>query len=510
MLVLGMDGATFDVILPMVEKGELPNFEIVMKNGAWGELKSTIPPSSGPAWASFMTGMKPANHGIFDFVLKKPGSYETCVVNSTYVRSSPFWRILGSYGLKVGIINVMVTYPPQPVNGFLITGGLTPPGKDFTYPKSLAKEIMKKFGDYPIFPVGGLALSERNEEEYVKKFLSSEEKRMAVAKYLMETKDWDFFMVMYEAADPLQHELWKYLEKNGFRCGSAAEDYVRSAIPNFYKKIDYFLGELLDRFGKEITICIMSDHGFGPLKRYLIVNNFLIKIGMLKLKHNFFTSFKRVGFSETFNLAKFYLVARKLGVSRTISLFRGRIREKALSKLTLSLNDIDWSRTRAYAVGTGGHIYLNVKGREPRGIVEQGQEYKETREFIIQMLESLKDPKTGEKVVESVYRREEAHKGRFFDRAPDISLTTRAGYASLHKEQFVSPKIFIDSPNSGAHRTNGICIFHGLGIERGTRIMEANIYDLAPTILHIFGLPVPKDMNGRVVNEVFSKVLTNG
>lgn len=126
MFVLGVDGATFDVILPLMKNGELPNFEKVMTNGAWGELESTIPPSSGPAWTSFMTGMRPVNHGIFDFVLKKPGSYETCYVNSTYIRSPPFWKILGNYGLKVGIINVMVTYSHHPVNGFLITGGLTP------------------------------------------------------------------------------------------------------------------------------------------------------------------------------------------------------------------------------------------------------------------------------------------------------------------------------------------------------------------------------------------------
>ncbi|MHA1832386.1 MAG: alkaline phosphatase family protein [Candidatus Baldrarchaeia archaeon] len=138
---MGLDGATFDVILPMVKAGNLPNFKKIMDEGAWVELESTVPLPSGPAWASFMTGMKPANHGIFDFVVKKKNSYETCYVNSTYVKGRPFWEILGRYSFKVGIINVMVTYPPHPVNGFLITGGLTPPGKDFTYPKSLAKEI---------------------------------------------------------------------------------------------------------------------------------------------------------------------------------------------------------------------------------------------------------------------------------------------------------------------------------------------------------------------------------
>ncbi len=405
--------------------------------------------------------------------------------------------------MKVGIINVMVTYPPRPVNGFLITGGLTPPGRDFTYPKSLAREITEKFGDYPILPVGGLIAGERDKVKYVRIFFSSEEKRMAVARYLMKNKDWDFFMVMFEAADPLQHELWKYLEKDSLGCGSNSEDPVRCAIPKYYKKIDSFLGEVLDMFGKEATVCIMSDHGFGPLKRYFIVNNFLIKIRMLKLRNNFVTLLKKIAFNGNLNLERFYRLARKIGINRAISFFRGGIPQKTLNLLALSFNDVDWSRTKAFAVGTGGHIYLNMKGREPEGIVDPHEEYDEIREFIIQKLECLIDPKTQRKVVEKVYRKEEVHRGRFSDRAPDISFTMCKGYATLHREQFVSSSLFIDSSNSGTHRSNGICIFQGPSIIKRARIQEADIYDLAPTILHILGLPVPKDMDGKILNELF-------
>ena len=197
---IGIDGGTFDIILPLVERGELPNFERMINQGVWGKLESTVPPFSGPAWASFQTGKAPSSHGVFDFVNKKQNSYETYYVNSTHIRGTRFWDVLGDNGLKVGIINVMVTYPPRPVNGFLLTGGLTPPGRSFAYPESLAQEIIKIFGDYRIWGVGGISLTEGSEEKFINAYFANERRRMDMAKYLMRTRKWDFFMVMLEGA----------------------------------------------------------------------------------------------------------------------------------------------------------------------------------------------------------------------------------------------------------------------------------------------------------------------
>ena len=197
---IGVDGGTFDIILPLVEKGKLPNFERMINQGVWGELESTVPPFSGPAWSSFQTGKAPSSHGIFDFLNKKQNSYETYYVNSTHIRGTRFWDVLGDNGLKVGIINVMVTYPPRPVNGFLLSGGLTPPGRSFAYPESLAQEITKTFGDYRIWGVGGISLTEGGEEKFINAYFANERRRMDMAKYLMRTRKWDFFMVMLEGA----------------------------------------------------------------------------------------------------------------------------------------------------------------------------------------------------------------------------------------------------------------------------------------------------------------------
>lgn len=500
---IGVDGGTFDIILPLVERGELPNFERMINQGVWGELESTVPPFSGPAWTSFQTGKAPSSHGIFDFVNKKPNSYETYYVNSTHIRGTRFWDVLGDNGLKVGIINVMVTYPPHPVNGFLLTGGLTPPGRSFAYPESLAKEIEDKFGAYRMWGVGGITLTEGGEEKFINGYFANEKRRMEIARYLMKEKEWNFFMVMLESADPLQHELWKYIDENHPRFNSNAEEYVKQAIPNFYKEVDGFLGEIFEVLPDDTTVCIMSDHGFGPLTRYILINNFLISIGMLKLNANLSTRFKRVAFDHGVSLERLYRLAKKLGVSRAAKAFRGGAREKMLSRLTPSFKDIDWSRTRAFAVGTGGHIYLNVRGREPQGIVEMGEEYENVRNLIIENLESLTDPKTGNKAIEKVFSKEELYKGRFFDRAPDISFLPGRGFGTLQREQFVSPSTFIDSPSCGTHRINGITLLFGPTIESNKQIEEAKIFDLAPTILHLFGLPIPDDMDGRVLKEIF-------
>jgi predicted AlkP superfamily phosphohydrolase/phosphomutase len=500
---IGVDGGTFDIILPLVKKGKLPNFKRMINQGVWGELESTVPPFSGPAWSSFQTGKAPSSHGIFDFLNKKPNSYETYYVNSTHIRGARFWDVLGDNGLKVGIINVMVTYPPRPVNGFLLTGGLTPPGRSFAYPESLAKEITETFGDYRIWGVGGISSTEGGEEKFINAYLANEKRRMDMAKYLMRTREWDFFMVMFEGSDPLQHELWKYIDENHPRFNSNIEEYVKQAIPNFYKEVDGFLGEILEVLPDDTTVCIMSDHGFGPMDRYFLVNNFLIETGMLKLNTNFSTSLKRVAFDRGVSLERLYRLARKLGISRAAKAFRGGAREKMLSRLTPSFRDIDWSRTRAFAVGTGGHIYLNVRGREPQGIVEMGEDYENVRNLIIENLELLTDPKTGNKAIEKVFSKDELHRGRFFDRAPDISFLPARGFGTLQREQFVSPATFIDSPSCGTHRINGITLLFGPNIESNKKIEEAKIFDLAPTILHIFGLPIPEDMDGRVLKEIF-------
>lgn len=497
--VLGIDGATYRVIDPLVKDGELPNFERVMNEGVYGTLMSTIPPLSGPAWTSFATGTTPCNHSIFDFVMKKPNSYETYYINSRYVKAKPFWNILGDHGKKVIVQNIMVTYPPYPVNGYLITGGLTPPGRPYTYPKSLAHEIESKFGKYPHLPVGGINVAKDGERKFIEIFYRNMEKRAKITEYLMKEKIWDLFVVMFEGADPLQHEFWKYIDEKHPRYKYIEDDFVREAIPNFYKKMDEFLGKLIKQLGENTTLFIVSDHGFGRLEKYFIVNNFLMEISMLKLKRDIKTKFKKFLYDRNIDLKNLYELSKKLGLMAIRSKFWGGKSEATLNKLFLSVEDIDWKRTKAFSIGTGGHIYVNLKDREPKGIVDK-KDYESIVDEIVEELNNLEDTEIGKKIIEEIYTKDTlCDNGKFREIFPDISFIPKEGYATLHREQFVSSSLFTNSSNSGFHRRDGILMAYGNKIKKG-KINNANIYDIAPTILDLFGVnEATKKMDGKIL-----------
>jgi len=498
--VLGIDGATFRIIEPMVNDGDLQNFERIMNNGVYSKLISTIPPLSGPAWVSFMTGMNPCNHGIFDFVLKKPNSYGSYYINSRHIKGETFWGIIGNYGRRVIIQNIMVTYPPTRVNGYLITGGLTPPNRHYTYPKSLEDEIECRFGRYPHLPVGGINVT-NDERRYIEIFYKNMEKRVEITKYLMREKPWDLFVVMFEGADPIQHEFWRYIDEQHPRYKAIKDEFVRDAIPNFYRKMDEFLGELLNELDEHTTLFVISDHGFGRLNKYININNFLIDMDMLKLKRNIKTRMKRFIYNQNIDLKTLYNLSKRLGLSSIRSKFRGNKAENTLNKLFLSTEDIDWKRTKAFSIGSGGHIYINLQDREPDGVVNS-KDYDSIIYEIVDGLRNIIDPETGKRVIEEVYTKKEICDGGFSDLAPDISFIPKEGYATLHREQFISSSLFIESPNSGYHRRDGIFMAYGSAITRN-EIKSANIYDIAPTILYLFNIPVPEDMDGRVLREMF-------
>ena len=492
--VLGLDGATFRIISPLAKAGYLPTFKRIMEEGCWGVLESTIPPISAPAWTSFSTGCSPKIHGIYDFMMKKFGKYEYYYINSTNIKVPFFWEVAGNYGKKVGIINVMVTYPPRPVNGFLITGGLTPKPKNFTHPPELEVELLSRFGKYPFFPPGGLTPKKGEDRKYIERMFDSLTKRMEITRYLARNKVWDLFVTVFEETDALQHAYMGLI---------STSNIARDAVQNCYKLIDDFLQELIDGILNDSDLLIiMSDHGHGPLRKYLVVNNFLMDINALHLKNSALVKLKSLAYKCGLSPSMGYRIAKALGFRRVRSVFRSGIGESLLNKLTISYNDIDWIRTKAFSVGVGGGIYINLKSREECGSVEPN-DYEKVVKWLVDELYSLKDPETGKYVIEKVYRKEDIY-GRD-PNAPDIIFVTREGYATLHRAQFVSLSIFEQAPSSGAHRPEGIFMAYGNGVKKGQKLNKVRIFDLAPTILHFLGIPIPYYMDGRVLIEIFDE-----
>jgi len=515
-VVVGLDGATFDLIKPWAKEGSLPNLARIMEQGSYGNLMSIIPPLTTPAWASFMTGKNPGKHGIFDFAERIDGSYDIRWVTSLSRHGRSLWNIINSYGGKVGVINIPNNYPLEEVNGFMIAWMDAPDTKNFTYPPQLAKEIKEEIGDYII------TILDWKENEDLTRFRENLhrmiENRTKTTLYLMENKPWDFFAVLFSATDIVQHCFWSFMDSS--HPEHNPDDAMRfgNTIKEVYRHIDSVLGEIEGKMGKDTTLVLMSDHGAGPLRRVVHLNKWLEMEGLLQFKKGTVGTDKNSSTSSSFSRKIFRgglsFLKRHLSHdmrSRLKKAFPG-MRDKIEGLLFSSL--FDWTKTRAYSLGSYGNIYINLKGREPDGIVESGVEYEDLRNKIIARLKELRDPATGRPVVKKVHRKEELYHGPFLHKAADLIVEwSDEGYHSVQRFGSVEDSVFSDRLNlhltkiryTGHHRLNGIFAIKGRGIKRALEIDRAKIIDLAPTILYLLGIPVPNDMDGRVLKEVFEE-----
>ena len=485
--VLGLDGATLDRIGPWVDEGELPNFQRLMSEGVCGPLRSTSPPLTPPAWTSSLTGKNPGKHNIFDFFKHDPKSYKRGIVSVHDRRSKAIWNILSDCGREVGVFNVPITFPPEKVNGFVVTGMLTPSGEsDFAYPPELKDELLKRV-DYQV-EIDLRSLVKGDEGGFLKGLSEGTENRKRALFYLLKRSEWDFFVAVFEALDLVQHFFWKFIDERHPQHRSD-DARLRHAIRDHYKQMDQLLGDLLKVLGEECTVMVYSDHGFRPLYKDVFIYNWLEEKGFLKLKWN------REGLKGRFlknrgfppKWMKHLVVKDHLGYSKSIAA-------------------IDWSATKAYFFSLSGQsIRLNLKGREPEGIVKDGKEYETLRERLRKELHELRDPETGEQVVEKVYVREEIYSGDFVSNGPDLVVATREGYVlqeGFGEELMMQAKQF-QATRSGDHHPEGVFLVRGHGIRKGVRLKAAEIVDVTPTLLYLMGIPVPRDLDGKVLKEAF-------
>ena len=505
-MVIGLDGATFDLIRPWIEDGTMPTLQRLVKGGASGVLTTTLPPISSSAWVSFATGKNPGKHGLVDFVHPRPNSYQISIVSPQQRASKAIWNLLSDAGRKVGIVGMPVTYPPEEVNGYMVSDFLTPSASDdYTYPPSLGDELERAMGGFPLLPDERYR-STKFTDKFIADMVTDVERRLEGALYLLDNEATDFFFILFWSNDMLQHETWSLLDETHPDHDPRAGKRYRSLVVDFHRKLDHAVGRLLDKAGPEDLVIVMSDHGFGPVHSFFLVNNWLREAGFLKLKKRPLTRLKyalfRLGFAP---LGVFRLVkALRLGFLRRR--FRFQRGGGLMKRLFLSFADVDWARTKAFAVGSFGQIYINQVGQRPQGIVQPGKEYEELREEIAAQALELLDPRTGQRVVDRVHRREEIYSGPLVEKAPDLVLQSRNweymafGHADFGASHVVEPVVGM----SGHHRPDGVVMLAGQGIEAGVELDGANITDLAPTILYAMGIPIPSDMDGRVLTDAFT------
>ena len=516
--VLGLDGATFDIIDLLVAEGRLPTLGNLIQKGCGRDLLSTIHPFSAQAWSSFMTGMNPGKHGIVDFTEHVKTEYKLKFLNASHRRGKSLWRILSDQGKRVGVLNVPFTYPPERVNGFMISGMDTPGTScDYTYPRELGERISSEIGPYVIEVGVKDHIAKGRPEEFLKEIEKALDVQMKTLAYLMKREPWDFFMYVCRLTDQVQHYFWKYFDPNHPLHEETAGEELKNAIPLLYERIDKAMGGVLASLGEDVNILVVSDHGHGGINgKKIFLNNWLSGKGFLKFDEKkipgrgLFSRVSRKKTGDILNLVRRTIPKRlRLGLVKIMP----NLKDNFISGEAFS--DIDWEKTTAYSDDKKGNIWINVRGCQPKGIVSQGEEYEKVREKVMEEVKQMKDPESREPIFPEVFKKEELYFGPCTENAPDIIITEgKREYAYVlqrskrgdDKTCWMAPLTDNEKdklPNA-IHRLEGILIAKGKHLQEQGRISEpASIMDLAPTILYMMGLPVPEDMDGRVLLDLF-------
>jgi len=454
--VIGLDCAEPSLVFDKWRQ-ELPSLGSLMQRGLWGRLRSTDPPITVPAWSCMVTGHDPGSLGIYGFRNRRDYSYDKLsVADSRWVKPERIWDRLGHLGKQAIVMGVPQTYPPSAINGVLVTSFLTPdPRRDqFTAPDSLRQEVETLVGPYHV-DVRNFRSDDR--DRILAELYEMTEQHFTLARHLLDTRDWDFFMSVEIGTDRIHHAFWSFLDPDHprYEPGHRYAEVIRE----YYRYLDDEVGELLTRFDEDTLVLVVSDHGAQAMHGAVAINEWLIANGYLVLKE----------------------------APETTAPLRGDM--------------VDWSRTRAW--GEGGYycrLCCNVKNREPNGIVEPG-DYEALRDELIAKLEALPGA-DGEPIGTRVYRPEDlwpVQNGI----PPDLvvyfgDLAWRSngtvGHGRIHTFENDT------GPDDANHSRYGLCIAAGPGIPRHDEQVDGlSIYDIAPTILHAFGQPIPSEMGGRPI-----------
>jgi predicted AlkP superfamily phosphohydrolase/phosphomutase len=490
-LVIGLDGATWDLIDPWMKAGLLPTFKQLIDGGTRGHLRSTLPAKTHPAWTTAFTGVNPGKHNIFGFMTSD--GYSPKLISASNRKATPLWKIVSLHDLKVGVINIPISYPPDKVNGIMVSGIAGSPGglRGSTYPPDI-QELLKKI-DYKIEV-------KAPRERVLNEILDMIEKRKTLATEVDRLIEWDLFIIVFVALDRVQHIFWNSAEVEHTDNESKKRDLSDSIVLRTYVKIDSTIKYLVDTIGRDANIFIFSDHGFGRQSKIVNLNRWLASSGTLKFSNN-----------GRWNLI--YKQALKRFLRNTLKFSSKVITSKRIEKAVnsrglrnrtdiFSISEgLNWQRTKAWAL-PDGFIKINLKGREPLGTIEEN-DYSNFRKKLSSEILNLKDPVTKKNVIDKVYNREDIYQGPYTINIPDILVkpvedyTLNSGFGdSLFEKHFRV---------EGCHRDFGMFIANGPDINENIEIEGSSLLDISPTILHMLGIKIPRYMDGKVIKDIFKE-----
>ncbi len=492
-LVIGLDGGTYRILDPLMAAGHMPNLRKAVSGGARGNLLSTVPPVTALAWPSFLTGKNPGKHGLFGWQERLNADFARPWVNSRKIHGPKLWQLANEQGLRTCLMNVPVTYPPEPLNGTMVSGMLTP-GLEarFTYPPELQEALLASVPGYKIDVDVQHTEHDTRDPDGVRRFLrevrSTTRARGEAAQWLLERHPPDLAVVVFEMPDRLQHILWRYIEPaSSAHHPPEPGSPPREELLTCYRVLDQEVGRLVNLLPRDTYLVLLSDHGFGPLDTLVHLNKWLVEQGWLM--YDRYRADRRQLVRRIARLAAKWLPSS--------------LKEKGRRALP-QWNTLDWDQTWAYAgLPSENGVFLNVRRREPAGVVYEA-DYSTLRDEIIEALRCWQDPRTGEPIMRAVYQREEIYRGPFVADAPDIVFELREGYKVSHLPSRGDLLTDVSSQPHGFHEREGVFAMSGPGIRSDVELTECSIEDVVPTLLYALGLSLPDDLDGCVLLEAFA------
>jgi predicted AlkP superfamily phosphohydrolase/phosphomutase len=514
-LVLGLDGADLDLVAA-IGRARLPTLHALMERGAWARLESVTPPATLPNWTTFLTGVDPGRHGVFDFTTRR--GYRVAFTAGT-VREAPTWVArLDALGLACACVGFPATWPPDRLkNGLFVSGWDSPVAfeadRSYCWPPSLHDELVARFGPLRFDDVDELAAARpgwhaRLPDALVRRV----EAKVELARWLLARRDWDLFAFYFGESDTASHHLASLADERSPRHPARVSAAEKDGLARVYEALDRAVAALVEHAGPAAEITLVSDHGSGGASDVVLyLNRALEEAGLL--------AFRRGGLAGRLVSRAKDAALLTLGPRARQRLFS--LAGRALPGLVESrarFGAIDFAHTRAFSdeLNYFPSVSLNVRGREPEGVVAPS-ELPALRREVERALLDLRDPWTGRPVVARVWPRDELYEGPHVERAPDLVIELHLdarGYSynlmpsgsappgtgpwrRLAPEEHLGRK---GRSLPGSHRPRGLYVAAGPLVAPVGEV-RARMADASATVLARLGVSPTPELSGRVLRE---------
>lgn len=488
-IIIGWDGAPWEYLNPLLEAERLPNFARLLARSSYATLGSTVPPFTNVAWPSMVTGLIPAHTGVFDGSKAPPGSYEAIPTNLTGFRGTAVWQWLNHFGYRVAILNVPMTYPAPAVDGVFVSGFDSPRGApEAAYPRSILEQWAEQGHPYTVLDDEIRLMSSQNPhqdrgelEPFVQGWVALSRAQGKHAAWLWQQGAFDFLFLVFSGSDSVNHR---------------TRDFTQ--IARVYEAMDDALGDILAVTDTETAVCLLSDHGSTPAYRYISLYRALAEGGWLRFRPQVAARFWRrlPGPLGAFAANVWQKLPDRVKQPLSFPFLRWDRR------LAVAYDNVDWSHTQIYARSGMGLLYLNRTDRRPGGTVSP-EAYAALLAEAEAYFRALRDDEGKALFADVFYGSDVYPDADPADDPPDLVLRPArwsdhmiTGYPT---DPLVRP--IPDEREYGAHTADGVLLLAGPNVRRDHDLGRADLFDVAPTILALMGLPVPESVDGRVLQD---------